>query len=131
MIRTIPLTPLCALLPPMNLAHPPLPRLKPVAIVLVIVFALMAGGALHAVNRSRLDLETLQHRTREVVERAEALAVRAASFDHEQALRNLGTNPINGPAFRFDERWRDAGITAADDLPYVCRGPSRRPRRPL
>lgn len=83
-------------------------------IALPILFLL--GIGLHAWNSRRLDLPGFEKRMQAHIERAVALSDRAASFDQDEALRELGVNPINGPLYRFDERWTEARVATDDAL---------------
>lgn len=82
---------------------------------LSIATVMVAAGGLHLYNLSRFDLGRFDERMGSLIDRAEQLAERSAGFDQEAALRALGPNPINGPVYRFDERWREAALEIDDD----------------
>jgi hypothetical protein len=79
-----------------------------------LFFLAALGMGLHATNRGRIGLSGFESRTQALIDRSASLAERAIGFDEEAALRALGDSPINGPVYRFDERWREAGLLLND-----------------
>lgn len=81
----------------------------PVAGFLVLIFGL------HLANRNRFDVETFEKKMDSMIERSQRLAERAADFDQDLAIEALGTNPINGPVYRFDAHWRNARLSGGEE----------------
>lgn len=93
------------------------------SVCLGIAAATIITTVLHRFNRNRLDFEAFEERTQMLIERAESLAERSATFDQAEALDSLGVNPINGPVYRFDDRWREASLQIADTGTSVTLSP--------
>lgn len=84
------------------------------AVAALLALVLLALATALLTNRRRIDLADFDTRAAALVDRAAGLAARAADFDQDRVLRNFPPSPINGPVYRFDERWTDA-VPAADD----------------